>query len=179
MEGQSDDWRTVLPEGVPPMTEMKLQREWFKMGFYVYVVVLVYRGAKYFYVGMTGDKAHSTARSPFYRMAGHFTLTERSTQNQIIRGIKKLVDAESEISEVLQEMDITYYAWLTNDYVRDDAHEYRLRRRCAERIESSLIEKMWREYPGCVFNKNVSSVDHADAEETAELIFKDLKRKMS
>lgn len=80
-------WRKIKPLLIPEPIIMELNPDWFKSGYYVYVVTIHYKRKKYFYVGMTGDRHHITARSSFYRMNGHF-IRGKSTQNQIVQEIE-------------------------------------------------------------------------------------------
>ncbi len=179
-EGQSNDWRTMIPDVIPEPTEIKLKPEWFKMGYYVYVVVIDYKNEKHFYVGMTGDKAYPTARSPFYRMSGHFSLADSSTQNQIIKGLKNKFNIDKKmLDKALQEMQITYYAWLLNEFDEDDHHGHRLKRICAEKTESALIQKMKKSYPDKVFNDGISIKDYEEVNGIAEQLLQNLKRKIN
>jgi hypothetical protein len=42
---------------------------------------------KYIYIGMTGDNVYPSARSAFYRLAGHLEKASRSTQNRIYKAL--------------------------------------------------------------------------------------------
>ncbi len=58
-------------------------------GFSIYLLEIRYTGKpRYYYVGMTGDSYFPSARSAFHRISGHLELA-KSTQNQLITGIKE------------------------------------------------------------------------------------------
>jgi hypothetical protein len=156
---------------------MKLQPEWFQNGYYVYVVVLTYKRKNYFYIGMTGDRKHTVARSPFYRMGGHFMLGT-STQNQIIKGIEnKLGIVVKDDSDILCKMNITYYAWLINPYFKNISKEEHHRKRdIGEKIESALIVQCKAAFSEeNVFNKTLSRKDFVGYELYASKILEQLK----
>lgn len=159
---------------------MKLQPEWFRNGYYVYVVVVEYQEKKYYYVGMTGDRKHFTARSPFYRMGGHFMLG-KSTQNQIIKGIEKKFDViVKDDSNILCDMDISYYAWLINEYNRADEAKHHEYRTIGEKIESALIAACKKQFgEDYLFNSKPSRKNFAAYQETAEQILAQLNKLVS
>ncbi|MGV0938798.1 hypothetical protein [Empedobacter falsenii] len=156
-----------------------LKGEWFENAYYVYVVVICYQNEKYYYVGMTGDRKHIMARSPFYRMSGHFQLNN-STQNQIIKGIERVLGVKGSNNEVLKTMNFTYYAWKTNDFSPDITSElHHTNRVIAEKIESQLI-KMCQETFGedKVFNHHVSRKDFKGFEAQSKQIMDQLLAKI-
>jgi hypothetical protein len=156
---------------------MKLQPEWFQNGYYVYVVVINHREKRYYYIGMTGDRKHLVARSPFYRMSGHFMLS-KSTQNQIIKGIKNILGIDIKVNtDMLCEMNIAYYAWLIKPFIKQPSEsDHHTNREIGEKIESALIkkcQKVFREEN--VFNKNLSQKKFEEYQVYAEEIFQQLK----
>lgn len=163
-----------------PVT-IKLEPEWFKSGYYVYVVVIKYEENNYYYIGMTGDRNHIVARSPFYRMSGHFMLGQ-STQNQIIKGIERKLEINvKEDSDLLCQMNIVYYAWLINPYEKDISEkEHHSKRNIGEKIESALIAKCIDEFKEkYIFNENLSQKDFSGYERYAAQILEQLKIKIN
>lgn len=69
----------------------------FKSAYLVYIVRLASAThGQYFYVGQTGDRHYSSARSAFRRLAGHLSDQGKSTENQIYRQIAvKILGIES------------------------------------------------------------------------------------
>jgi len=159
--------------------EICLKPEWFKMGYYVYVVVIKSKGGMYFYVGMTGDRKHKIARSPFYRMSGHFMLG-KSTQNQIIKGLKNF-QKKKITSDSLCKMEFTYYNYLIHSYkenIKEKTHHKC--RRDAEIIESYLIDKLKAEFgKSNVFNKYKSAKETGKYKLFSERIFVDLIKRIN
>lgn len=153
-----------------------LNPEWFKPGYYVYVVEAKSEKQKYYYVGMTGDRKHLVARSPFYRMGGHFTLSESSTQNQIIKGLK----AKAGVLDVVTELPLwkfTYYAYLLAEFVpHQETHDKN--RVFAERTETELM-KLMKEPEFILFNtvkSNKTKDEYAGIK--AAQIFENLKQQL-
>jgi len=160
-------------------TIIKLESDWFNVGYYVYLVGIKYKSRKYYYVGMTGDRYHSTARSPFYRMGGHFNRVGSSTENQIIKGIKSVIDNSTPIEILLPQMDITYYAYKVRNYVHGQMQGHKGHRQFAEQVESFLMEKLWeRKGEKFVFNKRISMTPQRQAERMGEKIFSDLIKRI-
>ncbi len=167
---------TLLEIGAP--VTMKLQQDWFRPGYYVYIVLVKHNEKRYHYIGMTGDRKHLVARSPFYRMGGHFMLG-KSTQNQVIKGIEeKLGINVKEDSSLLCDMDFTYYAWMIKPYDKNiQKEEHAIKRTIAEKIEAGLISKCKVEFGlENVFNKRGSRKDSREYVNEVEAIFKQLQK---
>lgn len=173
-------WRgEVEPLLIAEPTIIELKPEWFKSGYYVYIVVIEYEQQKYFYIGMTGDRKYQTARSPFYRMGGHFNQLESSTQNQIVKGIRKKLGI-ADVEAVLTEMKFTYYCYLIEAFDKNDSNLHKIKRNKAEKIESYLIEKFRNQFTKeFVFNKNVSVKDSKEAKDIAEQIYSNFITKIN
>ena len=69
-------------------------------GFSIYLFEIASGDKKYFYIGMTGDNFYPSARSGIHRLSGHFDLSSRSTQNQLLKAIKnnKIAIEQSQIT---------------------------------------------------------------------------------
>ena len=69
------------------MAEMvfTLEGKYFQRQYLLYIVEIAHGNDKYYYIGQTGDKKHTTARPVFRRLAAHLEDTGRSTQNQVYR----------------------------------------------------------------------------------------------
>lgn len=95
--------------------QIGLQPEWFCHAYYVYFVTMLDDDRRMVYVGMTGDRKHWMARSPFYRMAGHFNQLSASTENQVIKGIREYCNIDdidqAGLVRKLEELKITYHAY--------------------------------------------------------------------
>lgn len=157
---------------------MKLDPLWFVMGYYVYVVVMKYEGSNRFYIGMIGDRKHLTARSPFYRMTGHFMLGG-STQNQIIKGIKAHLNIAEVTDKVLCQIQFIYYAWLLQDFIKGDFVMHPVKRSFAEKVESCLIDKMRVAFGRlCIFNGKGGLRKSESVSDVAEEIFTDLIKRI-
>ncbi len=172
-------WHGVQPTLIPEPTIINIQPEWFKMGYYVYLVVMDYKGKKFFYIGVTGDRKYKVARSPFYRMGGHFSQLTSSTQNQLIQGIKARWAEEADMEALLETIRFTYYAYCIRDFDKGDVTNHDIHRRHVEKIESYLIERMEKEYGKYhIFNKHKSAKTYTDIEVIGDQILKDIKERL-
>lgn len=168
-------WRKIQPLLIPEPIIMELNPDWFRSGYYVYVVTIQYKRKKYFYVGMTGDRHHLTARSPFYRMNGHF-IRGKSTQNQIVKGIEDKLGLEV-TDELLAQMSFIYYAWLLHPFHANDEQNHMSRRVYGEGVENALISIMRKNFgDNAVFNKRVSSINNPEYALIAQQIFDNIIR---
>ena len=166
-------WFGAEPFIISEPTIIELQPEWFKMGYYVYIVVIEYKAKKYFYVGMTGDRKYETARSPFYRMGGHFSQIKSSTQNQVIKGLQNILGITN-VESALPDMRFTYYSYLIDSFDRNDTSNHHVKRKKAEQIESSLISKMKTKFKDeFIFNKKLSRNNYTEAEAISKQLFED------
>lgn len=169
-------WYGVKSRLIPPLMTIKLRSEWFEMGYYVYVVIMQRGYHKLFYVGMTGDRKHETARSPFYRMSGHFSLLEKSTQNHVIQALRHRWP-EKNIQDLLLDTSFSYYAYKMIPFHRDDMSKHARNRTFAEAVESGLIKKLKDAFgEDKVFNKRISNKNYTDADDITSEIFKELKQ---
>lgn len=153
-----------------------LQPEWFQNGYYVYVVTIKFNDEIYYYIGMTGDRNHTVARSPFYRMSGHFS-TRKSTENQIVKGIERTFGASVKDDNVLTKMSFTYYSWMIQPFHKDiDKMKHHENRVAAEKIESGLIVKCRNGFgTERVFNHQLSRKDFTGFETEVGQMFEQLK----
>ncbi|MDD3877840.1 MAG: hypothetical protein PHT69_14560 [Bacteroidales bacterium] len=124
--------------------------EWFQSGYYVYVLTIVHIAkGTYYYVGQTGDRNHTSARSPFYRLMGHFnTYNLRSgTDAQLVSGLIKndLIEKPSENKKArkcVEEAIVNKTIIITANYfsISDfNSIEHSSKRKTVEEIELSLI----------------------------------------
>lgn len=134
-------WSIAPSAVIPDPIEITLDPSWFEMGYYVYIVVITNQRQHYFYVGMTGDRKHLTARSPFYRMSGHFSLSKKSTENQIVRFLRKKWP-NTDPSNLLSKLRIKYYAYPMASFVNGDTLKHHQKRKFAEMIEACLIKQL-------------------------------------
>jgi len=155
-------------------TIIKLEPNWFLQGYYVYIVKITYKEVNYFYIGMTGDRKYTTARSPFFRMSGHFNLTNSSTENQVIKGLRKVVNSEDNFQNELTNMDICYYSYKINDFNSQDHHNKRIQ---AEKIESWLIDQFKNEKLD-IFNIKISHKYDIETSVVGMPIFLDFKSRI-
>ena len=69
--------------------ELNYDSTWFTSRYYVYIIKIEVTSETYFYVGQTGDRHFVAARSPFYRLWGHFNPynLEKGTDSQLMRNL--------------------------------------------------------------------------------------------
>lgn len=173
--------------------EIRFNSEWFKSGYCVYVISITHvsKGI-FYYIGQTGDRNNKSARSPFYRLMGHYNTygsKNFGTDAQLVKGLVKndLIEKPSEnkkaricVEEAIENKTITINADFFN--VSDfniAAHE--AKRKNVEEIESALIKeftdknlKLFNDPTKIGAQKIVSdaeSIEHADK------IFKKIMRK--
>lgn len=128
---------------------------------------------------MTGDRKYKTARSPFYRMAGHFNQLESSTQNQVIKGLKNKLDIK-DVENALPNMRFTYYSYLIDSFDKNDTSTHHEKRKKAEEIESFIINKMRAKFKDeFVFNAKVSRKNCEAGTEISNQLFKDFINRMN
>jgi hypothetical protein len=70
---------------------LEINGEFLNPGFCIYLLEIINSSKKrLFYIGMTGDNYYPSARSAFYRMAGHLEKKKGSTQNQFKKALKEI-----------------------------------------------------------------------------------------
>lgn len=62
-----------------------LEGKHFQRQYLLYIVEIIHKSDKFYYIGQTGDNNYVTARPAFRRLSGHLEDGGRSTQNQIYR----------------------------------------------------------------------------------------------
>jgi hypothetical protein len=70
-------------------SKINIEGRQLKSVYAVYVIELIHKDDKYYYIGQTGDANYISARPLFSRIGGHLENTKRSTQNQIYKFIIK------------------------------------------------------------------------------------------
>jgi len=169
--------------------EIEFEPRWFQSGFYVYVITVQHKNkGRYFYIGQTGDRSHIAARSPFYRLMGHFNtygVNQKGTDAQLIKYLKEkdLIETHHKSLRVNVEtsiangtVGITAKYFKIND-ISLNKDEHTFRRKNIEDIETCLIQKFRQTYPDKIFNNphkigNNRTINNEDAESCAETIFK-------
>jgi hypothetical protein len=167
--------------------EISFNPEWFKSGYYIYVLTVVHKTkGTYYYIGQTGDRKHIAARSPFYRLTGHFSSynLKSGTDNQLVKGLINnfLVETPSEnkkaricIEEAIENKSVTitanYYA--ISDFDKSDHLE---KRKFVEEIELALLYN-FRNAEAKIFNDcnkigDRKEVINQNAKNIADEIFK-------
>ena len=69
--------------------QLNYNSEWFTSRYYVYIIKIEVSKAVYHYVGQTGDRHFIAARSPFYRLWGHFNPynLSKGTDSQLMKNL--------------------------------------------------------------------------------------------
>jgi hypothetical protein len=69
--------------------QLNYNSEWFTSRYYVYIIKIEVSKDVYYYVGQTGDRHFVAARSPFYRLWGHFNPynLKKGTDSQLMRNL--------------------------------------------------------------------------------------------
>jgi len=147
-------------------------KEQFRNLYSIYIVEIESKGFdKYFYIGQTGDRAHKSARPPFYRLSGHLNTQEKSTENQIYKGIveqilklnwEKKDEVKEKANNFLINSIITMTVYPIFEYKYNiESNLHKENRRKVEEIENLLllryIKKYGREY---ILNKKLSNTKY-------------------
>ena len=120
--------------------------DWFESGYFVYVITIVHKSkGEYYYVGQTGDRNHNAARSPFYRLMGHFR-PYKSTDNQLMvglvsNGLINLIEGKS-TRICIEEAIFTKVIEVKSDYFKInefDTIDHKVKTQYVEAIESEII----------------------------------------
>lgn len=167
----------------PTPIVIELKKEWFRHAYYVYFVSMLDEAHHMVYVGMTGDRAHLMARSPFYRMSGHFNQST-ATDNQLIAGLRDeygiTQSDKAAMTAKLESLKITYHAYPLSPFdfklEREDHAELRV---FAERTESWLIQQLKNDASWKVHNNTISNTPDDNAAEAGSLILADWKMRIS
>lgn len=124
-------------------------------GFSIYMLEIIYKGEKLFYIGMTGDPFYPSARAAFHRISGHLELSKHSTQNQLmlalrLKGIKD--DEYHKISITMHHYPIDGfkkwpYADMKADTIKSNKKtsayiEYQKVQQKVENLEDALIYEL-------------------------------------
>lgn len=88
---------------------LEIKSEFLNPGFCIYLMEIVNSSKKrLFYIGMTGDNYYPSARSAFYRMAGHLEKKKGSTQNQFHKALKKISANDTPLENRFTDKDGIY-----------------------------------------------------------------------
>lgn len=133
--------------------EISFNPEWFNSGYFVYVIIINHTDkGTYYYVGQTGDRKHQSARSPFYRMMGHYNTYNlgSGTDSQLIKGLinQKLITPTKEkstricVEEAIIDgrLQIKSQFFKLDEFNSADTFEiHREKRIFSEQVEQSII----------------------------------------
>lgn len=133
---------------------IEFNAEWFQSGYFVYVISVKdnSKGIIHYYIGQTGDRYHQSARSPFYRLWGHYNpYNQKSgTDAQLFKGILKLLPNNDEVSNRIKvekainskEIEIKADYFKIKDFTEEIGEkEHKQNRLLTENIETILIQK--------------------------------------
>ena len=136
--------------------QLNYDSEWFTSRYYVYVIKIEVAKDIYYYVGQTGDRHFIAARSPFYRLWGHFNPynLKKGTDSQLMsslfkRKIFRKKEGESNrltIDRALARKDAIIKAQFypiedfANDNTQISKDNHRKKRLYVEEIEKGVIE---------------------------------------
>ena len=85
-------------------------KEQFKQAYLIYIIEIDHNNSdKYYYIGQTGDRNYKSARPPFLRLAGHLSTQEKTTENQLYKGIAEQILKQSWLNkEELQKKQMIF-----------------------------------------------------------------------
>jgi hypothetical protein len=88
---------------------LTIESEFLNPGFCIYLLEIINSSKKrLFYIGMTGDNYYPSARSAFYRMAGHLEKKKGSTQNQFHKALKDVSANDTLLENSFSDKDGIY-----------------------------------------------------------------------
>lgn len=160
----------------------------FKPSYIIYIIrVSSVDGGNYFYVGQTGDRKHITARPPFRRLAGHLDEINKSTQNQLYKGILEKIlnihvpkeekytkEIKRKVSGFLEESGIEMFVVSVKEFPKDiKEKEHKENVRHVEDIEKNVIKKFVEKFGSkCLLNKKYHEPSgNSDSSNVADAIF--------
>lgn len=136
--------------------QLNYDSEWFTSRYYVYIIKIVVSNDTYYYIGQTGDRHFIAARSPFYRLWGHFNPynLKKGTDSQLMsnlfkRNVFRKKDGDSNrltIDRALAKRDAVITAQFypiydfEDDFTQLSKKNHKNKRVFVEQIEKGVIE---------------------------------------
>lgn len=165
--------------------EISFNSEWFQSCYSVYVLTITHSGNEYFYIGQTGDRKHVSARSPFYRLMGHYS-PYQGTDTQLVMGLIKhnLIHKPEDKSLRVCLEDAFYNKHITvkADYFKIidfDELDHPNKRKLAEKVEQLLIDHFKIKRKELFNNISESLIQKAKMDEEAVRVFDKIIEKVS
>jgi hypothetical protein len=148
-----------------------LEGKHFHRQYLLYIVEIIHKTEKFYYVGQTGDNNYITARPAFRRLAGHLEDWGRSTQNQIYRylavSVLDLQDAarkdsmfdekiKQSVENYLIESTVKMYGYHLQPFIaKIERHEHLEKVRKVRLFEQLVIE-LFLKNSKILMNKKIS-----------------------
>lgn len=179
-----------MSEVLDDKLQFNFDASWFKSQYYVYVITVVHDHKTFYYIGQTGDRKYTAARSPFYRLWGHFNPynSKSGTDSQLIKGLfkkgiledKEGVSKRQVIDNALFEKKISIATsfYPVEEFIIDEALEHKRKRKVAEAVETALINL----FEANILFNDLNKIGHANVKITeedlqmAQIIFNDMKK---
>ena|ERR1700758_693933 len=127
------------------MKTATLDKDLFKAGYSVYLIVLTNNNEHYYYIGQTGDRHHLSARPIYYRISGHLGYADSSSENQFVKGLqnkKPNLTNKHLLFEFINKSEINIHYVMLNEFVEGierPAHREKVVE--VEELEQFLINK--------------------------------------
>ena len=161
--------------------EISFNAEWFQPCYSVYLLTIKKSSKEvYYYIGQTGDRKHISARSPFYRLMGHYS-PYQGTDTQLVKGLikHKLINkAEGKSLRVcLETAFYNKHVEVKADYfkIRDFDEQTHLEKRIlVEQVEQLMIDYFVKKGKTIFNNVHTNLIEKAKANEEAIVISKDI-----
>lgn len=153
--------------------EVKFNAEWFESCYSVYVLTIKKGVEVFYYIGQTGDRKHISARSPFYRLMGHYS-PYQGTDTQLVRGLIKnnlinIMEGKS-LRVCLEEAFYNKHVEVKADYFKVDDFDgtkHSTKRILVEQVEQVIIN-YFLQNKKIVFNKiKYNNIERAKANTSA------------
>ncbi|SFF95641.1 hypothetical protein SAMN04488033_11661 [Salegentibacter agarivorans] len=179
-----------MSEVLEDKLQINFDGSWFQSRYYVYVITVVHNLKTFYYIGQTGDRKYTAARSPFYRLWGHFNPynSKSGTDSQLIKALFKKgilekikgISKRQIIDKALFEKKIliatSFYP--IEEFINDETIEHKRKRKVAESIETALINM----FEADILFNDLNKIGHANVKITeedlqmAQIIFNDVKK---
>lgn len=162
--------------------QLNFNSTWFQTAYYFYLLTIKKSNSPvFYYAGQTGDRKHTTARSPFYRLTAHlkpYNGTDSQLANAIYeKGLLHEFGYENngyglEQAFYKKELEVKADYFKLLDF---NGLEHKQKRKFSEDVEQLIIRQIPRDK---LLNKiTKKKIENAEAEKMATQIIKKLKIK--
>lgn len=172
----------IVKKQILEHVQLKFNSTWFQTGYYFYLLTLYKLNLPvFYYAGQTGDRKHTTARSPFYRLTSHlkpYNGTDSQLANAIFKkGLLQELGYENngyglEQAFYKKELEVKADYFKLLDF---NGLDHEQKRKFSEDVEQLIIRQIPEDK---LINKiTKKKIENTEAEKLATQILKKLKIK--